>query len=588
MCGIAGHFFSDERQVSAESGALALAALRHRGPDAEGMYMDPRGRGLLVHTRLAILDLSAAGAQPMTRGRVVISFNGEIYNFKELKEELEAAGEVFVSHGDTEVMLALYLREGAGFVKRLRGMFAFALWDEAAGKVLLGRDPLGIKPLYVCERDGELGVASELRALVKASFCGRELDEEGVWSFFRYGSVAEPRTMIDGVRMLPAGHVMEWAEGRSELRCYWEPNIPQGDEVDAVGRTRRALEDTMRAHLVSDVPVGVFLSGGMDSTTLALLARREGLRTFAIGFEEMKYDESAVAERTARALGTQHTTKVMTATEGRAWMRDFVGSLDQPTIDGFNTYCVSRVASEAGCKVVLSGVGGDEVFGGYASFQRIPQLVRWHRRLGWLPGACGLGAALLGLVKRTPVGRRVAEFLRSDGSVMAAWEACRVMYTKEEALALTGHFCGASDGGGEVGRGWMGRTEGDAVSLLEISRYMRNQLLRDSDVLSMRWGLELRTPLVDHVLYESLFAIAARRRLRLGKELLAEAMPELPEWVVGQKKRGFAFPFEEWFAAEWEGELRGGSEGLPVAAVTWYQQWACFVFNQWRAEVLGA
>jgi asparagine synthase (glutamine-hydrolysing) len=590
---------------------------------------------LLVHTRLAIQDLSLAGHQPMEwEGKSsvdslrssavadpavagdeleqatgdrrpktddpapsgpVIVFNGEIYNFRELRAELEAEGWVFRTRTDTEVILALYVRDGQRCVERLRGMFAFVIWDEAARSVFLARDPLGIKPLYLCEGDGKLAFASELRALVRAGLCGREIDAAGLASFLSFGAVVEPGTILEGVTKLPAGHAMEWKDGQSRTWAYWKPElVPQQEVPEAVAQARRALLDSVRAHLVSDAPVGVFLSGGMDSTAMAVLAQEAGigeLRTFSIGFAEEGFDESGPARRTAEALGAKHHEWKLGAVEGRELVKDFVGSLDQPTIDGFNTYCVSKFAREGGCKVVVSGLGGDEILGGYGSFRQVPKLCQIYRLLGWVPGTRQVAGRFL-RSSRNPVRRRVGEFLAGSGSVTSAYEACRSLFTASEAAALVGFLLNKEVPAAAVAAGTaipaaLPVVTEDAVSVLELTRYMRNQLLRDSDVMSMRWGLELRVPMVDAELFEALGQIPHGQRLAPGKWLLGEAVPEIPAEIRNQAKRGFTFPFAQWMAGDWQAMLESSGQGAPVALPNWYQKWALFIFQQWKEQVLG-
>jgi asparagine synthase (glutamine-hydrolysing) len=612
MCGIAGRLgLGPDDQLDPRAAALR-GALRHRGPDDEGTYQADQGRVLLVQTRLAILDLSSAGHQPMERprsgadgeesggvtadvadaGRLVIVFNGEIYNFRELRAELEAEGVVFRTQTDTEVILALYERDGARCVERLRGMFALVIWDEGTRTAFVARDPLGIKPLYWCETDGVFAFASELRALVQSGLCGKEIDPAGLWSFLRFGSVAEPGTILRGVSMLPAGHAMEWKAGRTRVWPYWVPELSEQPPVaKPAAVAREALLDSVRSHLVSDAPVGVFLSGGIDSTVMALLAQQAGigeLRTFSIGFEESAFDESAAARTTAELLGATHREWRLNAGEGQSLIRGFIKALDQPTIDGLNTYCIAKLAHEGGCKVVLSGLGGDELLGGYKTFQRVPLLIKWHRRLSRVPGASGLVGAWLGR-SRDPVRRRLGEYVQGPGSAVRAWEACRSLFTEAEASQLTAHL---------LGRPWQPPAlpvsppttvppplAEDSVSLFEMTRYMRHQLLRDSDVMSMRWGLELRVPMVDRDLFEALGKIPSAQRLRPGKQLLVDAVPELPDHVLNQPKRGFTFPFTRWVEGEWQEMLESSGQNSPVPLTSWYQKWALFVFQQWKVEL---
>lgn len=600
MCGIAG-ILHPSPQPDALRAVLphVLSSIRHRGPDDEGNYFSADGCIGLTHCRLSILDLSAAGHQPMFAcdDRYVIVYNGEIFNFRQLNEELRAAGLAPRSSSDTETLLLLHHLHGPEFVRRLRGMFAFALWDHRERTCLLARDPLGIKPLYYAQRsDGTLGFASEMRALLATGVVAKRLDPDGVLGYFRRGSVPEPFTLVQGARCLEAGSSMRWHDGRlDERKTYWNLPFgaaasPAGDPVgpaDDAAFVRAQLLDTVDHHFVSDVPVGLFLSGGLDSTALVALAKvqgRENLDTYSISFDETEFNEGESAARTARHFGTRHIDHRLTATEARGLFELFLQRLDQPSVDGFNTFAISKIAHLAGKKVVLSGLGGDEVFGSYPSFERIPKMLETARRLGPLASLAG---RLMEHWPGHPRVRRLGTFLREDPSVNSAMNAYRGIFTDAEAQQLAAYFLeGApapSPSTQPIRLPAASETAiRDSVSALEITQYMRNQLLRDSDVASMAWALELRVPLVDSVLYEQLARVSPARRLRPGKAMLLEAVPEIPEWVANGAKRGFSFPFERWLETDWRGAF-GATDRLPagVHPTTWYQKWCIFVFRRW-------
>lgn len=597
MCGIAG-FITHPAPLPNRKEALAALerSLHHRGPDDQGTYISPDGRCGLTNARLAILDLSAAGHQPMRSadGRRVIVFNGEIYNFLELRRELEAAGAVFRSRSDTEVVLQLYERHGPACVERLRGMFALAVWDEWEGSCFMARDPLGIKPLYYYHDpdEGLLAFASELRALLVSGLAPKRLDPQGLYGYFRSGSVPEPLTMIAGVRCLEPGTRMRWQAGRITRDRFWSLHFaPGGTGSGGDGNTaptvRAALLDSVEHHFVSDVDVGLFLSGGIDSTAVLALARVNGrgnIRTFSIGFDDdAAADESGIARRTARHFDAQHAEWRLNRKTGRALFDEFLPHVDQPSVDGFNTFAVSRFAREQGIKVALSGLGGDELFGGYPSFRQLPRMVGWSRKLGPLRGLTG--AALTAFAPRAPL-RRLGDFLRHPPTLANAYAAYRGIHTDAEARALVACFADA-DGCADAAPGGGERvdypTEADEICALELRRYMSNQLLRDSDVMSMANGLELRVPLVDRQVVETLARIPAKQRLLAGKGLLLRAVPEVPDWVTGQPKRGFLFPFETWMAGDWGASptppADGNERGQKPRA--WYQKWSVFVFTHW-------
>lgn len=602
MCGIAGWF----GQHAAVDETALIAALRHRGPDGEGIWRDPDGRAGLAHTRLAILDLSEAGAQPMgwqpaviggldhgvsgEAARYWIVLNGEIYNFRALGAELAAAGETFSGCSDTEVLLRILVREGKAALAKLAGMFAFAFYDRQTGRALLARDAFGIKPLYYAERDGGLVFASEVRALCSV-LPGTGLAMGAVRDTLLWGSVPEPATVHEGIRELPAGCFLEW-DGAAATVGRWHELRFDGLAAppDPVAATRAALVESVRRHLVSDVPVGLFLSGGVDSTAVLALAREAlgptaDLRTFSIGFDDPAYDESAIARRTAEFFGARHTEWRMTEAEGRAEIAGYLAAMDQPTTDGFNAWCVSKLARREGIKVVLSGLGGDELFAGYGSFRQVPRFLRAHRVLAMLRP---LAAAVL---ERTPVGsrwRRLAAFLRGPATALAAFHVQRGIFTEAEARALVRSLTGADPGPADWALDGLPDGAADTVSFLELTRYMRNQLLRDSDVFSMAHGLELRVPLVDARLFAALSAIPAAVRLRQGKQLLLEAVPEIPEWVRTQLKRGFRFPFQAWMQGEFGKVLAAADESTTLPLVTWYRRWALAAVLLKRPELGGA
>jgi len=589
MCGIAGILGSGPLDDAARQAVpVMLRALRHRGPDDSGMWTAPGGHAALAHARLSIIDLSPAGHQPMSTpdGRLTIVFNGEIYNHRGLRTDLEARGVAFRSNSDTEVILRAYEAYGTECVAKLRGMFAFALWDERERSCLFARDAFGIKPLYLAERDGRLIFASEVRALIASGLVSRELDPVGVNGYFRTGSVPEPRTLLKDVRCLPAGHWARWRAGRLDARRYWTLDFMPGEQATAtaVSATRGALLDSVSHHFISDVPVGVFLSGGIDSTALVALARAVGrteLHTYSITFPDAPNDEGALARRTAAHFGTTHHEWPLNAAAGMGLFQQFLAAMDQPSIDGLNTFTVSKFAREQGMKVVLSGLGGDELFGGYKSFREVPRLARLNRLLRRTGPVRAVAQAALGRARRAPL-RRLGEMLGQPARLDTAYAALRGTFTPAEAAALTQHVTGQPapmEASEEIE--FSDPTPEDTVSRLELTRYMRNQLLRDSDVMSMAHGLELRVPFLDLTLFDTVSRIPAAIRLRRGKQLLLEAVPEIPPWIAQQPKRGFSFPFEKWLASDWRDTFAELERTSPVPLQTWYRKWAVFALSHW-------
>ncbi len=593
MCGIAG-------QLGRAPGSFAERVgprLSHRGPDDAGVWQD--GDACLVHRRLAILDLSPLGHQPMASpcGRWQLVFNGEIYNHAELRRQLEAEGQRFRGSGDTEVLLAWLTRRGQSGLAALRGMFAFCLFDTVERRALLARDPHGIKPLYLRSGPGgALSFASELRALLAADSAPLELDRQALGRYLATGSVSEPATLVAGVQRLPCGHAASWSRGRLSITPWGA--LPESLEPDrhagmtaqeALQLTRTALEDSVAAHMVSDVPVGLFLSAGLDSASLLALAPR-GLHTFTIGFEEPgadAFDESGPAARIAAHFGAHHTPLNLGAEQAREWLPMFLASQDQPSIDGYNTWCVARLASDHGLKVALSGLGGDELFGGYPSFRMVPKLRRWRRRLG------PAGPLAAGVLRRLPKGRharrqRLAGLLEAPASLGQAYGCFRGLFSAAETDRLLEHWDLRPTAAGPPPDAPAGTDEREGVAWLEGTRYLRNQLLPDSDVMAMAAGLELRLPLVDAQLQKRLAPIPPSLRLAEGKGLLERSMPELPDWFLHRPKQGFRFPFQLWLDDPSSPlALRLPSTPAGIDLSPWYRRWSLMVLQHWLEAHLG-
>ena len=360
MCGIAGVVGLSPDKVPNQIADRFLNSLKHRGPDGGSSCIDGDSV-VLVHTRLAIIDLNAASDQPMSSedGRYTITFNGEIYNYESLRKDLESKGFTFRTRGDTEVLLKLYISLGERCVDRLEGMFAFAIWDRVEKSLFAARDALGIKPFYYGHVGQQFVFASEIRSLIASELIAPDLNCNALHGYFRFGSVQEPDTLIKSIRMLPAGHSLTLREGNVHVRQYWSPAYPTTAEYsfdEAITETRHALLECVSRHLVSDVPVGIFLSGGIDSTSLLSLARATGktdLKTFCISFDEDSVDEGTAARRIAQHYGSDHYEWKLSATECLQFAEEYFDAVDQPTCDGLNTWCVSRLARQNGMKVVL-------------------------------------------------------------------------------------------------------------------------------------------------------------------------------------------------------------------------------------------
>ncbi|MFN9617998.1 MAG: asparagine synthase (glutamine-hydrolyzing) [Dolichospermum sp.] len=617
MCGIAGviKLNTDDGSLEAKIEKMQTS-LKHRGPDDAGIYISTDKQAALAHTRLSILDLSAAGHQPMstTDNRYHITFNGEIYNFQELRENLISQGEKFHSQTDTEVILKLYQKIGFDCVQHLRGMFAFAIWDDLEKTCFLARDPLGIKPLYYYQLGTTLVFASELRAVLASGLPAINMSVEGLYGYLTTGSVPEPYTLITDIHCLPAGNWLYWQNGNTTKKQYWQISFtpeaispPEAEEI-----VRKALLDSIQHHFISDVPVGIFLSGGIDSTTILALAtqtQKSQLSTYSIAFAESEFNEGELAQKIANHFGAKHTEYQVTSSFAKSILPDFLAAIDQPSIDGFNTFCVSKVAHDHNMKVVLSGLGGDEIFGGYKSFQKVPQMVEWGKKLNTLPFLrTGLG---LGLERwgTSPKIKRLGGFLKQPPTFASAYNTFRGIFSHQEACMIINQLSISIpilpplvppyQGGkpesessslplARGGLGW-GSTPEDEVSFLELSGYMRNQLLRDSDIMSMNWGLELRVPFVDKTLLETVAPIPSNIRLAQGKKLLTQAITEIPDWVVNRPKKGFSFPFENWMNSEFGDYFDNVHQNLNIPLNIplnpWYRRWSLAILNHWWEQI---
>ncbi len=569
MCGIAG-LISPRESPEARTAAVGrmCAAMVHRGPDDAGTAT--LGPATIGMRRLAIFD-PANGHQPMATpdGRFHLVFNGAIYNFRALRDELRTAGFSFKTQCDTEVLLAAYAQWGEAALGRLRGMFAFAIWDNRENSLFLARDPFGIKPLYYRHDDQRLVFASELTALLAS---GREtgvIDPVSVADYLGWFAVPAPRTIYRDIFSLRPGECATFRSGRLDIRSYWSFRSAPADEPictsahDFTRELRARLDDTIRAHLVADVPVGAFLSGGLDSAVVVGLMSKAGgtpLRTFSIGFDEMGYSEAEAAAATARHFGTDHHASVLNGGQVASDIEKLLAALDQPTGDGINTYYASQAAHAGGVTVALSGLGGDELFGGYPSFRDLPRLAQWLPAWRALPRV-----ARSGIISRLQRGstrsRKLADFLQHgrdlnelgalQRTVLA--ENTRRSLLSPDVLQAIGRRAPHHPELDTLARELEGASTFDVISAWELRTYMADVLLRDSDVMSMRHSLELRVPFVDRPLVEWLRRQPEifKRSSGQAKSALAAAVADLlPPGLAQRPKQGFSLPFALWMRRE--------------------------------------
>lgn len=595
MCGICGVVSADSRQIEPAVRRM-MRAMVHRGPDDDGFVELPLGSADgppavgLGFRRLSILDLSLNGHQPMVNSSVGdwLVFNGEVYNFRALRAELSGSGVIFRGSSDTEVVLHALSRWGEDALPKLHGMFALAFYQSSTRRLLLARDPLGIKPLYVAQLPDRLVFASEIRALRSSGLVPLDPDVAGIAGMLAYGAVQSPRTVFEKIRSFPAGS-HQWLDagavaGRPQPapRRYWTfpDETVSPPPSAAAAEVGRLIRTAVQRHLVADVPVGVLLSAGIDSTVLAAYAREfsTNLTAFTVGFGSLTLDdESAPAAATAAALGIRHVSVDVDPTTLPDIWRDWLATLDSPSIDGFNTRIVSRRLAQEGVIVGLSGLGADELFGGYPSFRRAPRWSQLVRTFKVVPQSMrsGVVAQLGTLDGRMGAFEKLADLVATDGSVASITRAMRRTLSDRRlaALALTPGRVGlAAD--------YLERpgplrqepsTNGDAfntVSRLELVHYMGDTLLRDTDANSMQHALELRVPFLDLPLVNYVSSLPGSLKQAAGrppKALLREACAEVltPE-VASRQKTGFVLPIGSW--------MRGGVREQCEAAIAAVEQ----------------
>lgn len=572
MCGIAGIYAYGKTANPINDEALHRMrdAMASRGPDGSGAWRSEDGRLGLAHRRLSIIDLSDAGTQPMAirGGALRIVFNGEIYNHRVLRKQLEDEGVRFFSNSDTEVLLHLYAARGSDMVHELRGMYAFSIWDSAKKTIFLARDPFGIKPLYYSDDGETLRFASQVKALLRGGEVDTSPQPAGHVGFFLWGSVPEPYTLFKGIRSLEPGSWLkleEGGKGQNKIFFRISDELAQASAHQArcsadetFDRLQVSLRDSVRHHMVSDVPVGVFLSAGLDSAMLVALAAasgQENLRTLTLGFAAYrgtKNDETSGAQAIASHFEANHQIKWVARADFEADLAQLFAAMDQPTTDGVNTYFVAKAASQSGLKVALSGLGGDELFGGYPSFKDVPRIAKYCSPFR---PAARFGAALREMISPAVsrfMSPKYAGLLEYGASWGGAYLLRRALFMPWELPDILGEQM-ARDGWGELDT--IARLESITkgienpslkVSSLEFSWYMRNQLLRDADWAGMAHSLEIRVPLVDTRLLRIVAPLIAGRGQITKLDAARTLSRPLPRSVLSRSKTGFSVPVREW------------------------------------------
>lgn len=592
MCGISGVL-----SLRGESGGVLLERVRRmnhsqalRGPDGEGSVICGENdlRKVQVafgHRRLSIIDLSKKGNQPMKRGSLTITFNGEIYNFQELKKELESKKVTFKTNSDTEVILALFEAEGEKSFSRLRGMFAFGLWDDKRGILYLVRDRFGIKPLYYGTYGaGGVVFASSVQAIKESGALALTKNSSAFIGLLLFGSVPLPLTTWNEVSMVPEGSFLEISrDGHQKVTRYYSAlpffQEPFERSESYLLKTERILQNAVDAHLISDAPLGVFLSGGLDSSALAILAarsRKKPITTVSVTFDEENFSEEPYQRLVSDAIRSEHHNLKVRKSDFFDALTDVFESMDQPTIDGINTYFIARAAKTVGLKTVLSGLGSDEIFLGYQNFKRarmlrVLQNVPLLHSFSWLPGKY----------------RRLS-FL-GTGEILGWYLAFRGIFTPREAAKIAGvsewevveliKELEVQIFGSDI-KYFSAMHPVQLLSFLEMKLYMQNQLLKDSDFMAMRHSIEIRVPFVDHRVIEHVARIAPDIKLKgdCNKPVLIEALKEkIPARIYKRKKMGFTFPLEAWLQDE-RVMKRENIESIDMES-HWSRRWLLHVFR---------
>jgi asparagine synthase (glutamine-hydrolysing) len=634
MCGIVG-MIGLNAPVPANVLERATESLAHRGPDDSGTVIlqgsqpGPVEIGL-GNRRLAILDLSPQGHQPMNdpaTGNWIV-YNGEVYNFREVRAKLEQEGIGFNSRSDTEVILKAYGRWGENCLDEFRGMFAFAIWDAPRQRLFMARDPMGIKPLYYCCSNQYFMFSSEVRTLLGSDLVPRRIDPAGLLSYLTFGSLYDPTTLVEGVRSLSPGHHLIWDKGQVTLTQYWD--LIGSEDVDSE-KNREALEidvfemldESVRLQLVSDVPVGVFLSGGIDSSSLVGILRRNGVQptTFSIVFEEAEYSEAEYSRAIAQQFRTDHHEIAVRGSDLFAAIDPALQAMDLPTIDGVNTYFVAEKTRAAGLKVALSGLGGDEMFAGYSSFRTVPRMERFVARRDRVPGAVRKPFASLfaRLAPSNDQNLKLAALACHGGSRVHPYFLSRMLFTPQQQDQLLVGMETTSDAferseeslDENLSRS-LNLDPVNRVSYLEARCYMLNTLLRDSDFMTMAHGLEVRVPLIDHHLAQRVLALPGSWKLEAGtpKPLLVRALRgQLPDKVVHRRKQGFTLPFEPWLRQDLRpvleeafSKIGDGALGAVInrrfalrvwedfleGRTSWTRPWSLYVLEGWCQQHLSS
>ena len=580
MCGITGIYGipeTDACAASAEALARMTKSIAHRGPDASGLWTSDE-EVMLGHRRLSIIDTQEHSNQPFIHAPTgdVIVFNGEVYNYRELREELKG-GFKFQTESDTEVVLAALQAWGTAALHRFNGMFAFAFWSSEKRELLLARDRMGIKPLYFAETPSGLIFSSEVRSLLASGWIDKRHDPIALADYLRYQTVHAPRTIIQGVSMLPAGHWMRLQGEETTVSSWWdlaaeaaniERELPRPERLK---RIRSAMENAVDLRMRSDVPLGAFLSGGIDSSAIVGLmksATDQQVSTFSVTFDEGEFDESTWSRMVAKRFDTDHHEIRLESKDFLHQVPDALSAMDHPSGDGPNTYVVSAATKKEGITVALSGLGGDESFAGYPVFKRSQQLLEKRWLASWPKGLRKAVGAVYSAGKKDATSRKMAALLGGDYfDLEHTYPLSRQIFLESDLRKLAPQ---AAQMPNEVYQ-WLSQkiapeSNGFAlpflskVSLAEMGTYMNHTLLRDTDQMSMAHALEVRVPFLDHhLVLEAMATPDDQKWPHTPKQLLTDAIPDLlPDEVIHRPKMGFVLPWEQWMKRDLKATCEGG------------------------------
>ena len=584
MCGIAGIVNFDSKIQNHEYIVNRFHSdLKHRGPDSSGHYYSSSHNALLCHTRLSIIDISESGNQPIESydKRFNIIFNGEIYNYKDLSKIVSEKFNINTK-SDTEILLYMYIEYGSDCLQHISGMFSFAIWDNLKEEVFIARDPLGIKPLYYNFSNNKLSFCSELRPLMKSKQFDYKLNYQAINNYLMTGSFHEPDTVIDNISILKSGHYIMYNKNSFFIKDYYKKNNrKKNKDVNRKGTLKiikNSFEKSVNEHLQSDVPTGVFLSGGIDSTAvLSIASKNSKMNTLSIGFKEKQWDESSVSKKIAKYYNSNHHEYIVKEEDAVSSLDDFIETLDQPTVDGFNTYFISRFTKKLGFKVALSGLGGDELFGGYPSFKRMKIMNHYLNIKKNVISNKSLESIIPNrLIEKK--NSRLIDMINAK-NLFESYIAIRGIFSKKEASDIVKKLSGETVDN-FAKEFYEHKSINSTTRDLELNNYLKNQLLRDSDIFGMKWSIEIRTPFIDKNFISTIKSLPDKYIFEKNKGILSEALA-LPLHIINKKKQGFTFPFESWLKNNLGEKIINDTAPIIGNDNQWFKIWTVYILKKW-------